>query len=126
MKYRDNGFMKYQDKQRNGEVYNGYSSFKSERQIKRERQHRHYKFYNRFLVKNIDKYWWSNLKEVDKDEIISLFDMQLDFIEKDRNPDLWYSGPVFDTFDEWFFYIKETFKPNMSNLRQDKLKVLGI
>jgi hypothetical protein len=37
-----------------------------------------------------------------------------------------YSDPVFETWAEWFGYVKTTFKPNKISLREDKFKVLGI
>lgn len=123
MKYRDKGFLKYQEKQRDGEV--GYWSNRSERQIRREREHRFSTFYQKFLMSKIDKYWWKNLRDSDKEKIISLHFLQEDAISS-KDLDRWYSDPVFETWVEWFDYIKTTFKPNKISLREDKLKVLGI
>lgn len=123
MKYKDKGFLKYQEKQRDGEV--GYWSQKSDRQLRREREHRFSTFYQKFLISKIDKYWWKNLKDSDKEKIISLHHLQEDAIST-KDLDRWYSEPVFDTWSEWFEYIKTTFKPNRISLREDKLKVLGI
>ncbi len=133
MKYRDNGFIKYQDKQRNGEV--GIYSNRSET---RESRNKYSKFYNRFLFKDIDRYWWNNLKDSDKDKIITTHNYQVTslnningrkFINNRRGMGLFMivdHYQTFNTMDEWFSYIKQTFKPNISNLRQDKLKLLGI
>lgn len=123
MKYKDKGFLKYQEKQRDGEV--GYWSQKSDRQIRREREHRFSTFYQKFLISKIDKYWWKNLRDSDKEKIISLHYLQEDAIST-KDLDRWYSEPVFDTWSEWFEYVKTTFKPNRISLREDKLKVLGI
>lgn len=123
MKYQDKRFAKYQEKQRDGEV--GYWSQKSERQIRREREHRFSTFYQKFLIGKIDKYWWKNLRDSDKEKIISLHFLQEDAISS-KDLDRWYSDPVFETWSEWFDYIKTTFKPNKISLREDKLKVLGI
>jgi hypothetical protein len=123
MKYKDKGFLKYQEKQRDGEV--GYWSQKSDRQIHREREHRFSTFYQKFLISKIDKYWWKNLRDSDKEKIISLHHIQEDAIST-KDLDRWYSEPVFDTWSEWFEYVKTTFKPNRISLREDKLKVLGI
>jgi hypothetical protein len=123
MRYKDKGFLKYQEKQRDGEV--GYWSQKSDRQIRREREHRFSTFYQKFLISKIDKYWWKNLRDSDKEKIISLHHIQEDAIST-KDLDRWYSEPVFDTWSEWFEYIKTTFKPNRISLREDKLKVLGI
>ena len=123
MKYKDKGFLKYQQKQRDGEV--GYWSHKSDRQIRREREHRFYTFYQKFLISKIDKFWWKNLKDSDKEKIISLHHLQEDAISTE-DLDRWYSEPVFDTWSEWFDYIMKTFKTNKIQLREDKLKELGI
>lgn len=123
MKYQDKRFVKYQEKQRDGEV--GYWSQKSERQIRREREHRFSTFYQKFLIGKIDKYWWKNLRDSDKEKIMSLHFLQEDAISS-KDLDRWYSEEVFETWSEWFDYIKTTFKPNKISLREDKLKVLGI
>jgi len=121
MKYNDKGFLKYQQKQRDGEV--GYWSQKSDRQIRREREQRFETFYQNFLMNKfkIDKFWWSNLKDSDKEKIISLYNLQLE--QKDFD---WSTDPVFETWSEWFEYIMKTFKTNKIQLREDKLKELGI
>jgi hypothetical protein len=123
MKYKDKGFLKYQEKQRDGEV--GYWSQKSDRQLRREREHRFSTFYQKFLINKIDKFWWKNLKDSDKEKIMSLYSIQLDAIST-KDLDRWYSEPVFEKWSEWFEYVKTTFKPNRISLREDKLKVLGI
>jgi hypothetical protein len=122
MKYKDSGFIKYQDKQRDGEV--GYWSQKSERQMRREREQRFNIFYKKYLIR-IDKFWWKNLRDSDKEKIISLYSLQEDYIST-KDLDRWYSDPVFEKWSEWFEYVKTTFKPNRISLREDKLKVLGI
>ncbi len=121
MKYRDKGSLKFQEKQREREE--GYS-FKSDRQVRRENEHRLSIFYSRCLSKNIDKFWWNNLKESDKEKIMSLHSLQSEAISSDK--DCWYSDPVFDTWIEWYDYIKTTFKTNKIKLREDKLKIIGI
>jgi hypothetical protein len=123
MKYKDKGFLKYQEKQRDGEV--GYWSQKSDRQIRREREHRFSTFYQKFLISKIDKYWWKNLRDSDKEKIISLHYLQEDAIST-KDLDRWYSEPVFDTWSEWFDYVRTTFEPNKIQLREDKLRELGI
>jgi hypothetical protein len=123
MKYQDKRFAKYQEKQRDGEV--GFWSQRSERQIRREKQQRLTLFYQKFLITKIDKYWWNNLKESDREKIMSLYSLQEDAVSS-KDLDRWYSEPVFDNWSEWFDYIKTTFKPNKISLREDKLKVLGI
>ncbi len=123
MKYKDKGFLKYQEKQRDGEV--GYWSQKSDRQIRREREHRFITFYQNFLISKIDKFWWRNLKDSDKEKIIYLHHIQEDAITS-KDLDRWYSEPVFDTWVEWFDYIRTTFEPNKIQLREDKLRELGI
>jgi hypothetical protein len=125
MRYKDKGFLKYQEKQRDREV--GYWSHKSDRQLRREKEQRFETFYQNFLVNKfkIDKFWWKNLKDSDKEKIMSLHSLQLDNMIT-KVDDRWYSDPVFDTWLEWFEYIKSTFKPNKILLREDKLKSIGI
>jgi hypothetical protein len=123
MKYKDKGFLKYQEKQRDGN-FDVYWSQKSERQIRREREHRFSNFYKRFLIGRIDKFWWKNLRDSDKEKIMSLYSLQLDAIS--TKEDRWYSDPVFETWSEWYDYIKSTFETDRISLREDKLKILGI
>jgi hypothetical protein len=123
MKYKDKGFLKYQEKQRDGE-FDDWSR-KSDRQIRRESEHRFSTFYQKFLIGRIDKYWWKHLKDSDKEKVMSLYSLQLDAIST-KDVDRWYSDPVFETWAEWHDYIMTTFKPNRISLREDKLKVLGI
>jgi hypothetical protein len=124
MKYQDKRFVKYQEKQRDGE-FDSYWSRKSERQIRREREHRFSTFYQKFLIGRIDKYWWKNLRDTDKEKIISLYYIQEDAISS-KDLDRWYSEPVFETWSEWYDFVKTTFQTNKISLREDKLKVLGI
>jgi len=124
MKYKDNRFLKYQEKQREGN-FDDYWSRKSERQIRREREYRFSNFYQKSLISKIDKFWWKNLRDSDKEKIMSLYYLQDDAISS-KDLDRWYSEPVFETWTEWFDYIKTTFKPNKISLREDKLKFLGI
>ena len=124
MKYQDKRFVKYQERQRDGE-FDDYWSRKSERQIRREREHRFSTFYQKFLIGRIDKYWWKNLRDTDKEKIISLYYLQEDAISS-KDLDRWYSDPVFETWSEWYDYVKTTFQTNKISLREDKLKVLGI
>lgn len=123
MKYKDKGFIKYQEKQRDGEV--GFWSNKSERQRRREKELNFVKFYQKFLIGKIDKFWWNNLKDSDKEKISSLHTLQFDYL-RNKDNDYWYSDEVFDTWNEWFDYIKTTFETNKVKFREDKLKVLGI
>ena len=124
MKYKDKSFLKYQEKQRDGEV--GYWSNRSERQIRRETEQRFATFYQKFLIGRIDKFWWKHLKDTDKEKIISLHYTQSDFISK-KDPYSWYSSDtVFETWSEWYEFILTTFDTNRISLREDKLKVLGI
>lgn len=126
MKYRDNKFLKYQDKQRDGEF--DYFSSKTERQIRRERNHNFSQFYMRVLSKRIDKIWWKNLSDSDKDEIVRSYNNQTDYLSHDVGirESMWYSHRVFDTWEDWFDHIKDEYKPNIVNYREDKLKELGI
>ena len=61
MKYKDNRFVKYQEKQRDGE-FDDYWSRKSDRQIRREKEHQFSTFYQKFLIGRLDKFWWNQIK----------------------------------------------------------------
>jgi hypothetical protein len=131
MKYKDNKFLNYQDKQRNGDFdYNSNksSSIRVDRQIRREQEHRLSLFYRKKLWNKIEKVWWDNLKTSDKEQIRRYYSNQLDYLSHDIEirEYLWYSYKVFDIWEEWFDYIKVEFKPNKVTYRQDKLKILGI
>ena len=58
MKYKDNKFVNYQDKQRNGDI--DYWSDKTNRQIRRERDHNWSVFYMSKISNHIEKIWWKN------------------------------------------------------------------
>ena len=130
MKYKDNNFLKFQDRQRDGDV--GYlrtwNSNKSDRQIRREQEHRLSLFYMEKLSNKIEKLWWNNLKTSDKEKIRKSYNNQIDYLshDKDYRLSLWYSYKVFESWGEWFDYIKDNFKPNKSSYRNHKLKMLGI
>ena len=130
MKYKDNNFLKFQDRQRDGDV--GYlrtwNSNKSDRQIRREQEHRLSLFYMEKLSNKIEKLWWNNLKTSDKEEIRKSYNNQIDYLshDKDYRLSLWYSYKIFESWGEWFDYNKDNFKPNKSSYRNDKLKMLGI
>ena len=58
MKYKDNNFSKFQDRQRDGlETYSLNS--KSDRQVRRQLEHRLSIFYSKQLSKKVGKEWWS-------------------------------------------------------------------
>ena len=126
MKYKDNKFLNYQDKQRSGDF--DYYSDKSDRQKRRELEHKLSIFYMERLSNRIEKLWWNNLKTSDKEEIKRYYNNQLDYLLQDEGyrKSLWYSHKVFESWEEWFDYIKVEYKPNKSSYRNDKLKMLGI
>jgi hypothetical protein len=126
MKYKDDNFLNYQDKQRSGEF--DYNSNKSDRQLRREQEHRLSLFYMNILSNKIEKIWWNNLKTTDKEEIRRSYSNQLDYLSHsiEIRDALWYTYKVFDNWEDWFDYIKVEFKPNKSSYRNDKLKILGI
>ena len=116
MKYVDKRFIGYKEKQSDGEFY------KRERTTNRELERSRYLFYQKYLSKNIDRLWWKNLKNSDKDSIISNYKLQEDFLSS--SDDRWYS--IFDSWDEWYVWVKSEFKTNKAGLRHDRLKLLGI
>ena len=125
MKYKDNKFVKYQDRQRSGD-FDPYWCEKTK--IRREMEHNWSVFYMSKISNHIEKIWWKNLSDSDKDEIIRRYSNQVDYLSYDKGirESMWYSHRVFDNWEDWFDQIKDEYKPNKASYRQDKLKVLGI
>ena len=123
MKYKDNKFVNYQDKQRNGEI-GGYWSERSDRQIRRELENRLSLFYQQNLLNKVEKEWWINLSISDKQEIETSFACQQSMIGSEF--DIWGNFEWFDTWEEWFENISKKFKPDMVKYREAKLKKIGI
>ena len=124
MKYKDNNFSKFQDRQRDG-LESPFTS-KSDRQIRREREHRLSLFYSKRLAPKVEKAWWSNLKEGDREKIETSYYNQARMLEEEDLMNMWSNFEFFDSWEEWFEYINGAFKPNMSGYREAKLKKLGI
>jgi hypothetical protein len=70
MKYKDNNFSKFQDRQRDG--IESHYSVKSDRQVRREQEHRLSLFYSKYLSKKVEKDWWLFLSFDDKHRDIIL------------------------------------------------------
>lgn len=120
MKYVDKKFISYKEN-----ISEEDFKIKSDRSLKRESKRRYYLFYVKNLSKNVDKLWWNNLKDFDKNKIINEFTHQSHCIEK-KGKYYWYTSPVFENWEEWFNYINEEYEPNKAGLRNDRLKLLGI
>ncbi len=128
MKYKDNNFLKFQDRQRDDDT--GYlrtwKSNKSDRQIRREQEHRLSNFYFKNLSKRIEKDWWVNLKIEDKQKIEKSYYNQEQMLEEGDRLMMWSNFVFFDTWDEWCEYTLKEYKPDMVKYRESKLKKLGI
>jgi hypothetical protein len=128
MKYKDNNFLKFQDRQRDDDT--GYlrtwKSNKSDRQIRREQEHRLSNFYFKNLSKRIEKDWWVNLKIEDKQKIEKSYYNQEQMLEEEDPLMMWSNFVFFDTWDEWYEYTLKEYKPDMIKYRESKLKKLGI
>lgn len=124
MKYKDNNFSKFQERQREG-LESPFTS-KSDRQIRREREHRLSIFYSKRLAPKVEKAWWSNLKESDKEKIEVSYYNQERMLEDDNLANMWCNFEWFDTWEEWFEHIADEYKPDMVKYREAKLKKLGI
>jgi hypothetical protein len=127
MKYKDNKFVNYQDRQRDGDFDTCWKRVSS-RQIRREKEHNRSVFYMSKISNHIEKIWWKNLSDSDKDEIIRRYSNQVDYLSRDMEirESMWYNYKVFDTWEDWFNQIKDEYKPNKVSYREDKLKVLGL
>jgi len=124
MKYKDNNFSKFQDRQRDGEV--GYYSNKSDRQVRREQEHRLSLFYSKYLSKKVEKDWWLCLSFDDKQRLETSYYNQEQMLEDDDRMNMWSNFEFFDTWKEWFEHIVDEYKPDMVKYRESKLKKLGI
>jgi hypothetical protein len=113
MKYKDNNFSKFQDRQRDGEV-GYYSSSKSDRQVRREQEHRLSLFYSKYLSKN------------DKQRLETSYYNQEQMMEEKDRMSMWSNFEFFDTWKEWFEHIADEYKPDRIKYRESKLKKLGI
>ena len=124
MKYKDNNFSKFQDRQRDG-IESHYSS-KSDRQVRREQEHRLSLFYSKYLSKKVEKYWWLCLNFDDKQRIETSYYNQEEMLEDDDRMNMWSNFEFFDTWKEWFEHIADEYKPDRVKYRESKLKKLGI
>jgi len=124
MKYKDSNFSKFQDRQRDGEV--GYYSNKSDRQVRREQEHRLSLFYSKYLSKKVEKDWWLCLSFDDKQRLETSYYNQEQMLEDDNRMNMWSNFEFFDTWKEWFEHIADEYKPDRIKYRESKLKKLGI
>ena len=124
MKYKDNNFSKFQDRQRDG--IESHYSVKSDRQVRREQEHRLSLFYSKYLSKKVEKDWWLCLNFDDKQRIETSYYNQEQMLEDDDRMNMWSNFEFFDTWKEWFEHIADEYKPDRIKYRESKLKKLGI
>jgi hypothetical protein len=123
MKYRDNNFSKCQDRQRDG--FESHFSSKSDRQIRREQEHRLSLFYSKYLLNKVEKEWWVCLKFDDKQRLETSYYNQEQMMN-DNRMNMWSNFEFFDTWEEWFEHIVVEYKPDMVKYRESRLRELGI
>ena len=124
MKYKDNNFSKFQDRQRDG-FENHYSS-KSDRQVRREQEHRLSIFYSKNLSNKVEKEWWLCLSFYDKQQVETSYCNQEQMLQEEDRMNMWANFEFFDTWEEWFEHIVDEYKPDRVKYRESKLKKLGI
>jgi len=124
MKYKDNNFSKFQDRQRDG--IESHYSVKSDRQVRREQEHRLSLFYSKYLTKKVEKDWWLCLNFDDKQRVETSYYNQEQMLEDDDRLNMWSNFEFFDTWKEWFEHIADEYKPDRVKYRESKLKKLGI
>ena len=124
MKYKDNNFSKFQDRQR--DVIESHYSSKSDRQVRREQEHRLSLFYSKYLLNKVEKEWWSCLSFDDKQRLETSYYNQEEMLEDDDRMNMWSNFEFFDTWKEWFEHIADEYKPDRVKYRESKLKKLGI
>ena len=126
MKYKDNRFLKYQERQRDGDDQLANWQRVSERKIRREREHKLRLFYLEHLQKEgIEKEWWECLKESDKSSIMSLYHHQAEMM-KIPDQEMWSNTVWFDTWEEWKSHILSEYRPNQAAYREARLKKIGL
>lgn len=124
MKYKDNNFSKFQDRQRDG--FDNHFTSKSDRRERREGEHRLSLFYYKNLSKKIEKDWWINLSFGDRQQVETSYYNQEQMLEDDDRMNMWSNFEFFDTWKEWFEHIADEYKPDRIKYRESKLKKLGI
>lgn len=124
MKYKDNNFSKFQDRQRDG-IESSFTS-KSDRQVRREQEHRLSLFYSKYLTKKVEKEWWLCLSFDDKQRVETSYYNQEQMMEEKDRMNMWSNFEFFDTWKEWFEHIADEYKPDRVKYREYKLKKLGI
>ena len=124
MKYKDNNFSKFQDRQRDG--IESHYSVKSDRQVRREQEHRLSLFYSKYLTKKVEKEWWLCLSFDDKQRVETSYYNQEQMMEEKDRMNMWSNFEFFDTWKEWFEHIADEYKPDRVKYREYKLKKLGI
>jgi hypothetical protein len=124
MKYKDNNFSKFQDRQRDG--IESHYSVKSDRQLRREQEHRLSLFYSKYLSKKVEKDWWLCLNFDDKQRVETSYYNQEQMMEEKDRMNMWSNFEFFDTWKEWFEHIADEYKPDRIKYRESKLKKLGI
>lgn len=124
MKYKDNNFSKFQDRQRDG--IESHYSVKSDRQVRREQEHRLSLFYSKYLSKKVEKDWWLCLNFDDKQRLETSYYNQEQMMEEKDRMNMWSNFEFFDTWKEWFEHIADEYKPDRIKYRESKLKKLGI
>ena len=117
MKYKDSGFSRMQDRQRNGAWENE----------KRAQASRISVFYRDHLSDKVEKEWWTSLAIEDMQKIEESYYRQKSMIREDiAAGNMWASFVFFENWEEWFEYIHSEYKPDMVKYRESKLKKLGI
>jgi hypothetical protein len=124
MKYKDNNFSKFQDRQRDG--FESPFTSKSDRQVRREQEHRLSLFYSKHLSKKVEKEWWSCLSFEDKQQVETSYCNQEQMMEEKDRINMWSNFEWFDTWKEWFEHIAIEYKPDRIKYRESKLKKIGL
>ena len=124
MKYKDNNFSKFKDRQRDG--FESPFTSKSDRQVRREQEHRLSLFYSKHLSKKVEKEWWSCLSFEDKQQVETSYCNQEQMMEEKDRINMWSNFEWFDTWKEWFEHIAIEYKPDRIKYRESKLKKIGL
>lgn len=120
MRYRDNNFLRHQERQRDGMELES----KTVRQERRADRKAKRAFYAEVLSPiGIDSDWWEFLPD---DQKSSVMWSHRNSLNKGIGLNLWSNFKVFYSMEEWKAYILGEFKPDMAAMRQARLRKIGV
>jgi hypothetical protein len=123
MKYKDNNFIRHQEKQRDFVELDT----KGLRRQRRDYEKKIRRFYTNTLSKlNIDFYWWFFLPEKSKNSVMASYEAQKFSKRQGQWWSNWTMYKIFDSNEEWRNHILSEYETDIVAYREFKLKRLGV